>query len=156
MCVSKVWYIAYNFDLRCCPKMNYINEPRRCLMFLQRQRLRLQRLISHDKICWKTFKNYHLILLIRKIFFCSITSNNCFLSLCHSLFSCSPLQVRDIALHPEMFSVQNGLLTPTLKAKRAELRNHYREQIDELYAKIKMWWRSREGDNHVEHRARTK
>uniref|UniRef100_A0A3Q1G4B8 Long-chain-fatty-acid--CoA ligase n=1 Tax=Acanthochromis polyacanthus TaxID=80966 RepID=A0A3Q1G4B8_9TELE len=47
-------------------------------------------------------------------------------------------QVRDIALHPEMFSVQNGLLTPTLKAKRAELRSHFREQIDELYAGIKI------------------
>ncbi|XP_059196906.1 long-chain-fatty-acid--CoA ligase 1a isoform X1 [Centropristis striata] len=47
-------------------------------------------------------------------------------------------QVRDIALHTELFSVQNGLLTPTLKAKRAELRSHFREQIDELYAKIKM------------------
>ncbi|XP_058496329.1 long-chain-fatty-acid--CoA ligase 1a isoform X1 [Solea solea] len=47
-------------------------------------------------------------------------------------------QVRDITLHSEMFSVQNGLLTPTLKAKRAELRNRFREQIDELYAKIKM------------------
>ncbi|XP_043098982.1 long-chain-fatty-acid--CoA ligase 1a isoform X1 [Puntigrus tetrazona] len=47
-------------------------------------------------------------------------------------------QVRDIALHMEMFSVQNGLLTPTLKAKRTELRNHFRQQIDQLYAKIKM------------------
>ncbi|KAM7419328.1 hypothetical protein PAMA_016444 [Pampus argenteus] len=47
-------------------------------------------------------------------------------------------QVRDIMLHPEMFSVQNGLLTPTLKAKRAELRSYFREQIDELYAKIKI------------------
>ncbi|XP_027138203.1 long-chain-fatty-acid--CoA ligase 1a isoform X2 [Larimichthys crocea] len=47
-------------------------------------------------------------------------------------------QVRDITLHPEMFSVQNGLLTPTLKAKRAELRQRFREHIDELYAKIKM------------------
>ncbi|XP_076151100.1 long-chain-fatty-acid--CoA ligase 1a isoform X1 [Alosa pseudoharengus] len=47
-------------------------------------------------------------------------------------------QVRDIALHPEMFSVQNGLLTPTLKAKRTELKNHFREQIDQLYARIKM------------------
>ncbi|XP_077426928.1 long-chain-fatty-acid--CoA ligase 1a isoform X2 [Vanacampus margaritifer] len=46
-------------------------------------------------------------------------------------------QVRDIALHPEMFSVQNGLLTPTLKAKRAELRRHFRVQIDQLYAGIK-------------------
>lgn len=49
-----------------------------------------------------------------------------------------PLQVRDITLHTEMFSVQNGLLTPTLKAKRTELRNYFRQQIDELYAKIKM------------------
>uniref|UniRef100_A0A671WCN2 Arachidonate--CoA ligase n=1 Tax=Sparus aurata TaxID=8175 RepID=A0A671WCN2_SPAAU len=47
-------------------------------------------------------------------------------------------QVRDITLHPEMFSVQNGLLTPTLKAKRTELRNCFREQIDDLYAKIKI------------------
>ncbi|XP_057698382.1 long-chain-fatty-acid--CoA ligase 1a isoform X2 [Corythoichthys intestinalis] len=47
-------------------------------------------------------------------------------------------QVRDIALHPEMFSVQNGLLTPTLKAKRAELRSHFRSQIDELYAGVKV------------------
>ncbi|XP_030644198.1 long-chain-fatty-acid--CoA ligase 1a [Chanos chanos] len=47
-------------------------------------------------------------------------------------------QVRDISLHPEMFSVQNGLLTPTLKAKRTELRDHFREQIDQLYARIKM------------------
>ncbi|XP_066574295.1 long-chain-fatty-acid--CoA ligase 1a isoform X2 [Amia ocellicauda] len=47
-------------------------------------------------------------------------------------------QVKDIALYPEMFSVQNGLLTPTLKAKRADLRNYFREQIDELYSKIKM------------------
>ncbi|KAM6941050.1 long-chain-fatty-acid--CoA ligase 1a isoform 1-T3 [Lycodopsis pacificus] len=47
-------------------------------------------------------------------------------------------QVRDIALHTEPFSVQNGLLTPTLKAKRTEIRSYFREQIDELYAQIKM------------------
>ncbi|KAM9856847.1 long-chain-fatty-acid--CoA ligase 1a isoform 1-T2 [Aulostomus maculatus] len=47
-------------------------------------------------------------------------------------------QVKDIALHLEMFSIQNGLLTPTLKAKRVDLRTHFKEQIDELYAKIKM------------------
>ncbi|TSN95701.1 Long-chain-fatty-acid--CoA ligase 1 [Bagarius yarrelli] len=47
-------------------------------------------------------------------------------------------QVRDIALTSEMFSVQNGLLTPTLKAKRTELRNHFKEHINQLYAKIKM------------------
>ena len=70
------------------------------------------------------------------IMFCTLTLH----FLCHSFFSRSvlPLQVRDIMLHPEMFSVQNGLLTPTLKAKRVELRSHFRDQIDELYAKIKM------------------
>ncbi|XP_062864584.1 long-chain-fatty-acid--CoA ligase 1a isoform X2 [Trichomycterus rosablanca] len=47
-------------------------------------------------------------------------------------------QVRDILLHPEMFSVQNGLLTPTLKAKRTQLRTRFREHIDYMYAKIKM------------------
>uniref|UniRef100_A0A8B9RPJ6 Arachidonate--CoA ligase n=1 Tax=Astyanax mexicanus TaxID=7994 RepID=A0A8B9RPJ6_ASTMX len=47
-------------------------------------------------------------------------------------------QVKDISLHTEMFSVQNGLLTPTLKAKRADLRNHFRQQIDELYSHIHM------------------
>ncbi|XP_051505874.1 long-chain-fatty-acid--CoA ligase 1-like [Myxocyprinus asiaticus] len=47
-------------------------------------------------------------------------------------------QVKDIVLYTEMFSIQNGLLTPTFKAKRAELRNHFRAQIDELYSTIKM------------------
>ncbi|XP_062380415.1 long-chain-fatty-acid--CoA ligase 1-like [Sardina pilchardus] len=47
-------------------------------------------------------------------------------------------QVKDISLHNEMFSVENGLLTPTFKAKRTDLKNHFRDQIDELYSKIKM------------------
>ncbi|KAK1787060.1 hypothetical protein P4O66_017439 [Electrophorus voltai] len=38
-------------------------------------------------------------------------------------------QVKDLYLHPEMFSVSNGLLTPTLKSKRVELRQVFREQI---------------------------
>uniref|UniRef100_A0A4W3H2X0 Long-chain-fatty-acid--CoA ligase n=1 Tax=Callorhinchus milii TaxID=7868 RepID=A0A4W3H2X0_CALMI len=41
--------------------------------------------------------------------------------------------VKDIYIHCEMFSIQNGLLTPTLKAKRPELRNYFRKQIEELY-----------------------
>ncbi|NWR87842.1 ACSL1 ligase, partial [Furnarius figulus] len=47
-------------------------------------------------------------------------------------------QVKDIALHTEMFSIENGLLTPTLKAKRPELRKYFQSQIDELYANAKM------------------
>ncbi|XP_061643760.1 long-chain-fatty-acid--CoA ligase 1-like isoform X1 [Phyllopteryx taeniolatus] len=47
-------------------------------------------------------------------------------------------QVKAICLHPELFSIDNGLLTPTLKAKRNELRQHFRSQMDELYVGIKM------------------
>ncbi|KAG8453693.1 hypothetical protein GDO86_000359 [Hymenochirus boettgeri] len=47
-------------------------------------------------------------------------------------------QVKDIALCPEMLSVENGLLTPTLKAKRPELRKYFKTQIDELYANNKV------------------
>lgn len=47
-------------------------------------------------------------------------------------------QVKGIAVHPELFSIDNGLLTPTLKAKRPELRNYFRSQIDELYSTIKI------------------
>uniref|UniRef100_A0A669DC07 Long-chain-fatty-acid--CoA ligase n=1 Tax=Oreochromis niloticus TaxID=8128 RepID=A0A669DC07_ORENI len=45
-------------------------------------------------------------------------------------------QVKDVHLHPEQFTIENGLLTPTLKAKRAELKNLFQSQIDQLYAKI--------------------
>lgn len=48
------------------------------------------------------------------------------------------LQVKGLALHPELFSIENGLLTPTMKAKRPELRNYFRSQIDELYSTIKV------------------
>ncbi|XP_077618334.1 long-chain-fatty-acid--CoA ligase 1 isoform X2 [Crocuta crocuta] len=47
-------------------------------------------------------------------------------------------QVKGISLHPELFSIDNGLLTPTMKAKRPELRNYFRSQIDELYSTIKV------------------
>lgn len=43
-------------------------------------------------------------------------------------------QVKDIYLHPEQFTVENGLLTPTLKAKRAEVSKYFRSQIDAIYA----------------------
>uniref|UniRef100_A0A674MSG5 Arachidonate--CoA ligase n=1 Tax=Takifugu rubripes TaxID=31033 RepID=A0A674MSG5_TAKRU len=47
-------------------------------------------------------------------------------------------QVKAIFIHPELFSVENGLLTPTLKAKRNELRQIFRPQLDQLYAGIKL------------------
>uniref|UniRef100_G3W0W9 Arachidonate--CoA ligase n=1 Tax=Sarcophilus harrisii TaxID=9305 RepID=G3W0W9_SARHA len=47
-------------------------------------------------------------------------------------------QVKGITLHSELFTVENGLLTPTLKSKRPELRKYFRSQIDELYSTIKI------------------
>ncbi|KAK2820668.1 hypothetical protein Q5P01_023627 [Channa striata] len=45
-------------------------------------------------------------------------------------------QVKDVYLHPELFTIENGLLTPTLKAKRAELKDLFQPQIDKLYANL--------------------
>uniref|UniRef100_A0A670Y016 Arachidonate--CoA ligase n=1 Tax=Pseudonaja textilis TaxID=8673 RepID=A0A670Y016_PSETE len=45
-------------------------------------------------------------------------------------------QVKAVSIHSEMFSVQNGLLTPTLKARRPELREYFKKQIEELYSSI--------------------
>ncbi|XP_069055662.1 long-chain-fatty-acid--CoA ligase 1 isoform X2 [Pleurodeles waltl] len=47
-------------------------------------------------------------------------------------------QVKDIVLHADLFSVQNDLLTPTLKAKRTELRKRFQSQIEEMYSSIKV------------------
>ncbi|CAN9508741.1 unnamed protein product [Ophioblennius macclurei] len=43
-------------------------------------------------------------------------------------------QVKALHLHPEQFTIENGLLTPTLKAKRNELKLLFQPQIDKLYA----------------------
>ncbi|XP_028423758.1 long-chain-fatty-acid--CoA ligase 5 [Perca flavescens] len=45
-------------------------------------------------------------------------------------------QVKDVYLHPEQFTIENGLLTPTLKAKRNELKSLFKPQIDKLYANL--------------------
>ncbi|XP_077570877.1 long-chain-fatty-acid--CoA ligase 1 [Stigmatopora nigra] len=42
-------------------------------------------------------------------------------------------QVKELYLHPETFSVANGLLTPTLKSRRADIRRHFQEQIAAMY-----------------------
>uniref|UniRef100_A0A8C5H2M4 Long-chain-fatty-acid--CoA ligase n=1 Tax=Gouania willdenowi TaxID=441366 RepID=A0A8C5H2M4_GOUWI len=47
-------------------------------------------------------------------------------------------QVKNIYIHSEMFSIENGLLTPTLKAKRPELKEFFKGKIDELYSSISM------------------
>uniref|UniRef100_A0A3B4WZ33 Long-chain-fatty-acid--CoA ligase n=1 Tax=Seriola lalandi dorsalis TaxID=1841481 RepID=A0A3B4WZ33_SERLL len=47
-------------------------------------------------------------------------------------------QVKNIYVHNEMFSIENGLLTPTLKAKRPELKEFFKGKIDQLYSSISM------------------
>ncbi|XP_040928631.1 long-chain-fatty-acid--CoA ligase 1-like isoform X2 [Betta splendens] len=45
-------------------------------------------------------------------------------------------QVKAIYINTELFSIENGLLTPTMKAKRNEIQQRFRPQIDELYSGI--------------------
>lgn len=45
-------------------------------------------------------------------------------------------QAKDIYLFPELFSVENGLLTPTFKTKRADLKKHFSSEIDQMYTKL--------------------
>ncbi|XP_019865427.1 long-chain-fatty-acid--CoA ligase 1 isoform X2 [Aethina tumida] len=45
-------------------------------------------------------------------------------------------QVKDIYLHPDPFSVQNGLLTPTLKSKRPEIKSYFKPQLEDMYSKL--------------------
>lgn len=45
-------------------------------------------------------------------------------------------QVKLIALHPEQFSVDNGLLTPTLKFRRSQIKKHFLDTFNELYSHL--------------------
>ncbi|XP_061421114.1 long-chain-fatty-acid--CoA ligase 1-like [Lethenteron reissneri] len=45
-------------------------------------------------------------------------------------------QVRAVHLHSDLFSIENGLLTPTFKVKRAEVSKFFHSEIDNLYAGI--------------------
>lgn len=45
-------------------------------------------------------------------------------------------QIKDVYLHPDPFSVQNGLLTPTMKTKRPEIRNYFKPQIEDMYKQL--------------------
>uniref|UniRef100_A0A7E4ZYC3 Long-chain-fatty-acid--CoA ligase n=1 Tax=Panagrellus redivivus TaxID=6233 RepID=A0A7E4ZYC3_PANRE len=45
-------------------------------------------------------------------------------------------QVKDIHLCSEAFSVENDLLTPTLKSKRPKLKTHFASHIEEMYKNL--------------------
>ena len=40
---------------------------------------------------------------------------------------------RDVHLHHELFSIDNNLLTPTMKSKRNELQKYFQKEIDFMY-----------------------
>ncbi|XP_035232916.1 long-chain-fatty-acid--CoA ligase 5-like isoform X2 [Stegodyphus dumicola] len=42
-------------------------------------------------------------------------------------------QVKDIYLHPDAFTPESGLITPTLKNKRSEWRNYFKDAIESMY-----------------------
>lgn len=44
---------------------------------------------------------------------------------------------KDVVLHAEQFSVENGLLTPTFKSRRPELRTRFRGDFERMYAKLR-------------------
>ncbi|CAF3251373.1 unnamed protein product [Rotaria sp. Silwood2] len=43
---------------------------------------------------------------------------------------------KDIYLHPELFTIENNLLTPTMKTKRPELGKYFEKEIEEMYKNI--------------------
>ena len=45
-------------------------------------------------------------------------------------------QVKDILVTPEVWSVENDLLTPTFKVKRNALKKAFQPQIDNMYSKL--------------------
>lgn len=49
------------------------------------------------------------------------------------------IKVKNIYIHDEMFSIENGLLTPTLKARRPELKEFFKDKIEELYGSVSLW-----------------
>ena len=45
-------------------------------------------------------------------------------------------KVKNIYLYDELFSLDNGLTTPTLKLKRVNLRKYFKDVIDKLYEEM--------------------
>ena len=47
--------------------------------------------------------------------------------------TCMYMQTKAITLHDELFSVENGFLTPTFKAKRPAVKNAFMESFVRMY-----------------------
>lgn len=63
----------------------------------------------------------------------------CELSLANAVdvwFHVFSLQVKAIHVHDELFSVENGFLTPTFKTKRAIVAKAFEEKFQELYEEV--------------------
>ena len=45
-------------------------------------------------------------------------------------------QVKAIELCPKLMTVEDDLLTPTMKAKRPQITKHFKAQLDVLYATV--------------------
>jgi len=43
---------------------------------------------------------------------------------------------KTIFLEPEQFTVEKGLITPTFKLKRTQLRDFYQDKIDQMYSNL--------------------
>ena len=46
------------------------------------------------------------------------------------------LQVAAIHLHPDPFSIENGMMTPTFKVKRPQAKTAFQKQLDAMYDKL--------------------
>ena len=42
--------------------------------------------------------------------------------------------IKKLHLEPELWSVENGMLTPTFKTKRNDLKKRYQAEIDAMYS----------------------
>jgi long-subunit acyl-CoA synthetase (AMP-forming) len=47
-------------------------------------------------------------------------------------------QVKDIYLHPDMFSYHNGLLNSAGQLKRKTVEKYFKPQLEDMYAKIQL------------------
>lgn len=45
-------------------------------------------------------------------------------------------QVKDIYLYPELFTVEAGLVTPTMKSKRVALKDFFKKQLSHMYSTL--------------------